>query len=150
MGGPAEQWATDGMFRCPAVAQLGWHASAGNPAFEYEFARVPPGPERGSLTTHGGDVRYVFGTLDRSWVPGVPAPNGTAADEQISDVMQQYWTNFAKTGDPNGGQLPVWPRFDASSRPYIQFTDAGPIVKQGLRRPFCDLHLENMKRLTAK
>ncbi len=64
--------------------------------------------------------------------------------------MQQYWTNFAKTGDPNGGQLPVWPRFDTSSRPYIQFTEAGPIVKQGLRRPFCDLHLENMNRRMAR
>ena len=118
-GAPTEQWATDGMFRCPAVAQLGWHAAAGHPAFEYEFARVPPG--RGAPTTHGGDIRYVFGTLDRSWVPGVPPPSGTAVDQQISDVR----TNFAKTGDPNGGQLPVWPTFDVSSRAYIQFTDAG-------------------------
>jgi len=149
-GAPTEQWATDGMFRCPAVAQLGWHASAGNPAFEYEFARVPPGPERGSLTTHGGDVRYVFGTLDRSWVPGVPPPSGTGEDRQISDVMQEYWTNFAKTGNPNGGQLPVWPMFDVASRAYMQFMDTGPVAKEGLRRPFCDLFIENVKRRMAR
>jgi para-nitrobenzyl esterase len=144
-GPPAEQWASDGWFRCPAVAQLAWHAAAGNPAFEYEFARIPPG--RGEPTTHGGEIRYVFGTLTRSWVPGVPPPSGTAVDQQISDVMQQYWTNFAKTGDPNGGQLPVWPTFDVSSRAYIQFTDAGPVAKEGLRRPFCDLFIKNVKRL---
>ena len=149
-GTPADQWATDVFFRCAAVAQLAWHAAAGNPAFEYEFARVPPGPRRESLTTHGGDIRYVFGTLDRSWVPGVPPPSGTAADQQISDVMQQYWTNFAKTGNPNGGQLPVWPTFDVSSQAYMQFTDAGPVIKEGLRRPFCDLYLENVKRLMAR
>jgi para-nitrobenzyl esterase len=65
---------------------------------------------------------------------------------QISEVMQQYWTNFAKTGNPNGGQLPPWPKFDAASRAYIQFTDAGPAAKEGLRRPFCDLFIENVKR----
>ena len=36
----------------PAVAQLGWHAAAGKPAFEDEFARVPPG--RGAPTTTVG------------------------------------------------------------------------------------------------
>jgi para-nitrobenzyl esterase len=64
--------------------------------------------------------------------------------------MQQYWTNFAKTGDPNSGQLPVWRQFDVASRAYIQFTDAGPVAKEGLRRPFCDLFIENVKRRMAR
>jgi para-nitrobenzyl esterase len=71
-------------------------------------------------------------------------------DKQISDIMQQYWTNFAKTGDPNGAGLPVWPKFDPASRAYIQFTDAGPIAKEGLRRAYCDLFIENVKRFMAK
>jgi para-nitrobenzyl esterase len=65
-------------------------------------------------------------------------------------MMQQYWTNFAKTGDPNGGNLPKWPRFDVSTRAYVQFTDAGPVAKEGLRRQFCDLFIENVKRMTGK
>ena len=44
-------------------------------------------------------------------------------DFQLSDVMQRYWTNFAKTGNPNGGKLPRWPEFDVTTRAYIQFTD---------------------------
>lgn len=146
-GTPADQWNTDTSFRCSTVAQLLWHSAAGNPAFEYEFARVPPGREAlGS--THGLQHSYVFGTLDR----GVrvffgPPARPTAVDAQISEVMQQYWTNFAKTGNPNGGHLPVWPTFDVSSRRYIQFIDAGPTAKEDLRRPFCDLFIENMKRL---
>lgn len=149
-GTPADQWATDTSFRCSAVAQLAWHAAAGNPAYEYEFARVPPGREAlGSI--HGTEITYVFGTLDRPQViPGFPPQGATVVDTQVSDVMQQYWTNFAKTGDPNGGQLRVWPKFDVSSRAYIQFTDAGPVAKEGLRRPFCDLFIGNMKRLMAK
>jgi para-nitrobenzyl esterase len=146
----ADQWATDTSYRCSAVLQLAWHAAAGNPSFEYEFARVPPGREAiGAI--HGTELTYVFGTLDRPLViPGFPPQGATAIDKQISEAMQQYWTNFAKTGNPNGGQLPVWPKFDASSRAYIHFTDAGPIAKQGLRRPFCDLFIENVKRLMPR
>jgi len=70
-------------------------------------------------------------------------------DMHVSEAMQQYWTNFAKTGDPNGGQLSAWPKFDAASRAYMQFTDAGPVAKEGLRRPYCDLFFENVKRQMA-
>ena len=64
--------------------------------------------------------------------------------------MQQYWTNFAKTGDPNGGNLVKWPKFDPTRRAYLDFTDAGPVAKEGLRRPVCDLFMENQKRLMTK
>ena len=57
--------------------------------------------------------------------------------------------NFAKTGNPNGAGLPQWPRFDASARGYIEFTDNGPQAREGLRRPYCDLYIENVKRLMA-
>ena len=56
---------------------------------------------------------------------------------------------FAKTGNPNSGRLPVWPKFDVVSRAFIQFTDAGPISGEGLRRPFCDLYFEHVKLLIA-
>lgn len=149
-GTPVDQWVTDTSYRCSAVAQLAWHATAGNPGFEYEFTRVPPGREAlGSI--HGTEVAYVFGTLDQPLaIRGLPPQGANALDTQVSEVMQQYWTNFAKTGDPNGGQLPVWLPFENSSRAYMQFTDAGPVAKVGLRRPFCDLFIDNVKRLMAK
>ena len=149
-GTPANQWAGDTSFRCAAVAQLAWHAAAGNPAYQYEFARVSPGREAyGAI--HAAELPYVFGNLDRPIViPGLPAQVANAVDAQVSAAMQQYWTNFAKTGDPNGGRLPVWPKFDTSSRAYMQFLDTGPVAKEGLRRPYCDLFVENVERLMAK
>jgi len=54
----------------------------------------------------------VFGTLEQS-LPKVP---WTAADRKLSDAMTTYWSNFARGGDPNGADLPKWPRFDQDGR----------------------------------
>jgi para-nitrobenzyl esterase len=150
-GTPADQWADDTSFRCAAVAELAWHAAAGNTTFEYEFARVPAGRESVGAT-HASELAYVFGTLDRGFVAVVgPPPSGfSATDREISEAIQQYWTNFAKTGNPDGGKLLRWPKFDLSSRAYIQFTDAGPGAKKNLRQPFCALFIENAKRQMGK
>jgi len=145
-GTPLEQWATDTSFRCSTVAQLVWHAAAGYPAFEYEFARVPKGSEALGAT-HASEIEYVFGTLGQLPSGPWPAVVYKDVDEHISNQMQLYWTNFAKTGNPNGNGLPVWPKFDTTSRSYIQFTDSGPVAKEGLRRPYCDLFIENVDRL---
>jgi len=147
-GTAADQWGTDTTFRCNAVQQLIWHAAAGNTAYEFEFARVPPGRESVGAT-HASELAHVFGTIAAVGVFGIGPPvRGTDIDTKLSETMQRYWTNFAKTGNPNSGQLPKWPKFDPFTRGYIQFTDSGPVAKQGLRRPYCDVFIANVKRLS--
>ena len=51
---------------------------------------------------HSSELWYMFGTLDKCWRPM------EAADYELSDRMVSYWTNFAKTGNPNGDDLPEW------------------------------------------
>jgi para-nitrobenzyl esterase len=141
-GNSGAQWVVDTMYRCPVVVQLNWHAAAGNPGYEYQFDHAAPGREAVGAT-HGAEVSYVFGNL---------GANTGAPDREISAAMQQYWTNFAKTGDPNGAglngtSLPKWPKYDATARGYIEFTDNGPVAREGLRRPYCDLYVENAQRL---
>jgi para-nitrobenzyl esterase len=135
-GDAAAQWVVDTMYRCPVVAELSWHVAAGNPAWQYQFDRAAPGREAIGAV-HGVEVPYVFGTLNKN----------SAVDSGISDVIQQYWTNFAKTGDPNGAKLPAWPGFREPARAFLEFTSVGPVGAQGLRQPFCGLYLENVKRL---
>ena len=53
---------------------------------------------------HGVEMQYVFGH------PNPKAP-WSDADRQLSQALAAYWTNFAKTGNPNGARLPVWPAF---------------------------------------
>jgi para-nitrobenzyl esterase len=148
-GTPAEQWGTDTSFRCSTVAQALWHSAAGQATFQYEFTHVPP--ERAALgAVHASEISHVFGTYAQGLVGVGPPAQATDADARLSDVIQRYWTNFAKTGDPNGSDLPKWPKLDARSRDYVEFATTGPSVKQGLRRPYCDLFIDNVKRVTVR
>jgi len=140
-GNAAAQWVVDTMYRCPVVMQLAWHAAAGNPSYQYQFDRAAPGREALGAT-HGAELPYVLGLL---------GPRHGAVDHDISNAMQMYWTNFVTNGDPNGSSsLPTWPRFTAAARGYVEFTDQGPVARQALRKPYCDLYLDNVTRLGAR
>jgi para-nitrobenzyl esterase len=139
--GPAgRQWSTDVEFRCPSVAEALWHAAAGNLTYQYEFER--PQPDQ-PATAHASELNFLFGT----WPPGVHL---TAADGKISDEMRGYWANFARTGDPNGEGLPVWPKYTADKQAYLAFTASGAAAKAEMRRGFCELFIENWKARPAK
>jgi para-nitrobenzyl esterase len=143
-GNAMAQWATDTQFRCGTVAQLVWHSRAGNRGYQFQFSRVPQARESVGAA-HGSEIPYVFGTLAIAGRnPNAPMYDST--DVTVSDQMQQYWTNFARTGDPNGGVLPKWPKFDPAKRAYMDLTAEGPVVREGLRREACDLFIDNVNR----
>jgi para-nitrobenzyl esterase len=144
LGPVLAQWATDSQFRCGSVAELIWHTKAGNTGYEFQFSRSAPGREVLGAP-HGSEVPYVFGTTGIGH--GTRVYNET--DHQISEEMQSYWTNFAKTGDPNGASLPHWPVFNATTRAYLDLTDEGTLAKDGLRRQACDLYIEMLEQKMA-
>ena len=116
-GTPAEQKTARDLTRDSA---FGWNAwvwarlqtkTGKSKVFLYYFderAEIPTGSEgAGYGARHASELPYVFRQLTEH---GRPAP--TPKDEALSEMMRTYWTNFAKTGDPNGTGLPRWLAYD--------------------------------------
>ena len=84
----------------PVMAFIGNKFGRKNGAYLYWFDLDAPGDDNRAF--HSSDLRYMFGTLDRSWRPY------KQRDYEASGQMMDYLVNFARTGDPNGPGLPLW------------------------------------------
>jgi para-nitrobenzyl esterase len=91
------------------------HAAAGRRnTYYYRFAHTPAGQ---GGATHGAEMSYVFDHLnlyDARW---------TQSDRRLAQTLIAYWTNFARTGDPNGAGLPDWPEFERSNQRVLLISD---------------------------
>jgi para-nitrobenzyl esterase len=112
---------TDIMFRCPTrvLARIASHRR--DSVYLYSF-------EQG-LAYHGQELDYVFA---RTPAAGSPAPSAA-----LTQLIQGYWTQFAKTGDPNAEGQPEWPRYHAHDDQNVTLADP-PGVASGLAASDCD------------
>ena len=86
--------------------------TGGSPVYRYLFALPSPGDPYHPVSAgafHSDEIEYVFGNLDSR-----KGATFRPEDYKLSDLMQTYWTNFARTGDPNGDPAPHWPTYDAA------------------------------------
>lgn len=88
-------------------------AQVGNPTYMYMFARTPPSPTQTAGAAHAAELPFVHG---RS-VPILPL---TKEDNGLSEQMIRYWTQFAKSGDPNDGTQVEWPRFSSDDQQWLR------------------------------
>jgi len=110
-----------------------WHwieaqtLTGGAPVYRYRFDLASP-PAKfhppGANASHADEIEYVFGTLDSR-----PGSVWRPEDRRVSDQMQSYWTNFARTGDPNGDGLPQWPVYKAADAWPVMHLDATSVAK---------------------
>lgn len=86
-----------------------------NHAKQSMFRRGPS--TREYQTTHAGEMGLTFGTS------GGFGGRSNPAEKALSSLVMQYWINFIKTGDPNGGYLPYWPAYKKDTESVMNFRD---------------------------
>ncbi len=145
----ADSWLNDVIGTCPGMAMATLHGSAGHHAYFYLFEREVPGKGQQSLGSfHSLELPYVFGALRQptwTWLPF------EETDHKLSEALQGYWSNFAKTGNPNGTNLPEWREFESRGQLAMQFRKNGTVALLKRSRPtYCDVDAADLKaRLTS-
>ncbi len=91
-----------------------------SPVYGYMVRRTPPGNCYKAF--HGIDLWYMFGNLDKSWRPF------EREDYELSALMIGYIAAFARTGNPNCSELPLWPAISSSCKDFMCF-DVGPLER---------------------
>jgi para-nitrobenzyl esterase len=115
---------SDLVFSEPARHLARLHAANGHPTYVYRFDVVSAAmPEPHAGATHASERQYVFDNLVAS-----PWPT-EEMDQRQATVMADYWTAFARTGNPNGGDRPAWPEVRADGDRLLEFTNDGPVAK---------------------
>ncbi len=106
-------------------------AKVGKQAWLYRFARRPPyEPGKPALgAVHASEVAYVFDNLGKPHLfPDGASPklaDASKPDHALARQIQQYWVNFARTGNPNGKGLPKWPGIKQTAPTQAMKLDAG-------------------------
>lgn len=106
---------------------------SGGPIFFYEFQHPPSSfvkiKPAWVKADHGAESAFIFGgpfLMDERSL--LAFPEATEEEKQLSLTMMAQWTQFARTGDPNGKGLPPWPQFNKSQQ-YLEI-DLVPRIRQ--------------------
>jgi para-nitrobenzyl esterase len=121
----------DSAIACQSRSLTRQLTTAGVPVYAYHFVDPnPPSPMPFIPAvvgpTHGSEVIYVF----QDSVPLVEPAQLTTAQKKLSDKMISYWTNFARSGDPNGGWTPDWAEYSNKKDAFLDLSSEAHGIKK--------------------
>jgi len=99
-------------------------ADKGVPVYEYRFSYVAESIGKPGAG-HATDIPFFFDTTAVKY-----GDKTTPRDVAMGRTISAYVVNFARTGDPNGKGLPVWPRYGRAGDPIMDFAESGQAVPQ--------------------
>jgi para-nitrobenzyl esterase len=113
---------TDKVWAEPARFTSRIFTSTKQPAYLYLFSYVPEVLEQRMPfgAGHASEIPYVFNNLIER--------NGfkvSSKDKEVAALMNSYWINFAKNGNPNGKNLPEWPVYNEKKNEVFEFKKDG-------------------------
>jgi para-nitrobenzyl esterase len=116
---------TDKVWAEPARFTARAFTAKETPAYIYLFSYISPSAKQYMKygASHASEIAYVFGKPRNR--DGAPVAE---MDRKVAKLMNTYWTNFAKTGNPNGAGLPAWPAYDAKKNELLEFRLDGSAI----------------------
>ena len=126
---------TDATFSCAALS-FDRLLSLSVPTYAYEFAdegsarlSLPTDPLLPLDATHGSELPFLWANLTGTGIPA--GASMTAAEQQLAVQMHAAWTNFAKSGTPNGPGVTDWPRFETKANLIHELVPPTPYSTSG-------------------
>ena len=113
-------------FAWPSFAWVSLQAKTGKSAAYAAYLAQPSkrsfsqDPRRKGVA-HADDIMYLNNEF-------IGQPDKYPHEAAVAEILQQYWVNFAKTGNPNGKGLPYWPTFDAAQPTTMQFSNGASLI----------------------
>jgi para-nitrobenzyl esterase len=113
-------------FAWPSYAWVSLQAKTGKSAAYAAYLAQPStvsfsqDPRRKGVA-HADDIMYLNNTF-------LGQPDKYPHEAAVAEILQQYWVNFAKTGNPNGKGLPYWPTFDEAKPTTMQFSNGASLI----------------------
>jgi para-nitrobenzyl esterase len=137
---------TDWVWTEPARMTAKAFVAKGAPAYLFQFGYVPAAAQQRSPygAGHGSDISFVFNTLNARWGQQGEA---TSNEKELARLMNSYWINFAKTGNPNGAGLPNWPLYNNQAQEILDVDLGGNVMsKPDPRKARLDVVEKGMKK----
>lgn len=133
---------TDKFFFCPTRRAFQALAANKNDLYVYLFARALES-RKANGAEHGLELGFVFNTIGK-----INSTPPTPQEIQLSELMLKYWSNFAKTGDPNSSGLPAWPTYKKNGDKTFVL-DVTTSTAKGFRKQFCSFFSKLDKNKTS-
>ena len=125
----------DFKYRPQALAQAETKAAdKGGKVWNYLFAYQSTALDGALTATHCAEIPYVFHNVARA----ASATDMTPEAVKLGEILSSAWINFARTGNPNGADVPEWPEYTTKKKATMIF-DTNCQVKYDF-----DAHLRNV------
>ena len=93
----------------------------GAPTYLYHFSRTPPSKTQTIGAFHAAEIPFAFDSSE-------PILGLSDDDKALTEIMVSAWTNFAKTGNPNGQGVPNWPTYQDENWMHFSANTDSPIA----------------------
>lgn len=120
---------TDWVWGEPARMTAREFVKKSQPVYMFQFGYVPVANRERSPygAGHGSDISFAFNTLNARRGASAEA---TSEEKELARIMNTYWVNFAKTGNPNGANLPTWPQYELQKKEILNVDLNGNVASQ--------------------